>query len=66
MPGSTHESVSVDPQMMAEIDSHRLEISQRPLSPWFGGLDLVANSHRERARVRAAVSLDYALRPLSS
>lgn len=42
MPGSTHESVSVDPQMMAEIDSRRSEIRQRTLSPWFGDLDLAA------------------------
>ena len=43
MPGSTHESVSVDPQMMVEIDVPQLDaISPRPLPPWFGGLELAA------------------------
>jgi len=42
MPGSTHESVSVDPQMMAEIEARQIDISQRPLSPWFGAFDLAA------------------------
>jgi ABC-type dipeptide/oligopeptide/nickel transport system permease subunit len=42
MPGSTHESVSVHSQLMAEIDTSRLETNQRALPAGLGGLDLAA------------------------